>query len=221
MSAFFIRLSLISALAAAPALAATIVPQQTRPATEAEASEFGAWYASTHPQAGAVLPRVDVRRFNGKDEWRVMGASVDSPARRGQRALCIVERTLFVNAKGWKQEGDARQLAWLEAKGCSGKGGAIEVLKRLPESDIVELLERQGSLLSSARLLFAGNTHCARQRANTFVLKAIDLGAAVEGTEEMAGLRYLNDRGGSATIWVRRSGLDYTAWNVSCAPASD
>lgn len=221
MPAIFIRLCLITALAAAPALAATIVPQQTRPATEAEAGAFRAWHAGAYPKAGALPAQLDVRRFNDKDDWSVMGASVDAPARRGQRALCIVERTPFVYAKGWKQEGITRQLAWLETKGCSGKSGAIDVLKRLPESDIVELLERQGSLLSSARLLFAGNTQCARQRANKFTLKAIDLGAAVEGTEEMAGLRYQDDRGGSATVWVRRSGLDYTAWNVSCAPASD
>ncbi|MBC7685042.1 MAG: hypothetical protein H7176_07420, partial [Bdellovibrionales bacterium] len=118
----------------------------------------------------------------------------------------------------WKQEGDARQYAWLEKQGCAQVAMAVEVIRRLPESDIVELLEQQGKLLASARLLFAGNTSCARQRALAYALKAIELGPISAGGEEMAALVYHDDRGGLARVWVRRNGAEHTAWNVACAP---
>ena len=122
--------------------------------------------------------------------------------RRGPRALCIDDR-------------DGTQFAWLQAGRCSESGRAVPVRTRLPESDIVELLEQQGKLLSGARLLFAGNTECARLRARPFILAAIEVGAAVPGGEAMAGLVFTGAEG-AATVWARRSGVEYTAWNVAC-----
>ena len=122
--------------------------------------------------------------------------------RRGARTLCIDERA-------------GMQVAWLQAASCSNAARAVPVRSRLPESDIVELLEQQAALLAGARLLFAGNTECARLRARPFQLAAVDVGAAVPGGETMAGLVFTGQHG-TATVWARRSGRDYTAWNVSC-----
>ena len=122
--------------------------------------------------------------------------------RRSMRGLCVDER-------------GAQQYVWLQAHGCSAVSRGVPVQSRLPDSDLVELLEQQATVLTAARLLFAGNTQCARLRARPFTLAAIVVGAAVEGGETMAGLVYRGEHG-SATVWARRSGLHYTAWNVSC-----
>ena len=129
-------------------------------------------------------------------------ASASADPRRGARTLCI----------------DAvagQQVAWLQAGACTEAARAVPVRTRLPESDIVELLEQQATLLAGARLLFAGNTECARVRARAFKLAAIDVGAAVPGGETMAGLVFTGEHG-AAIVWARRSGIEYTAWNVFC-----
>ncbi len=122
--------------------------------------------------------------------------------RRSIRSLCVEQR-------------GSEQYVWLQAPACSAVSRGVPVQSRLPESDLVELLEQQGRVLAAARLLFAGNTQCARLRARPFTLAAIVVGAAVEGGETMAGLVFRGEHG-SATVWARRSGLDYAAWNVSC-----
>ena len=122
--------------------------------------------------------------------------------RRGARTLCIDAR-------------DGVQHAWLQTGACTDTARAIPVRNRLPESDIIELLEQQAKLLAGARLLFAGNTECARLRARPFRLAAIDVGAAVPGGETMAGMVFAGEHG-AATVWARRSGIEYAAWNVSC-----
>ncbi len=122
--------------------------------------------------------------------------------RRSIRSLCVDER-------------GTQQHVWLQARGCNEPSRGVPVQSRLPDSDLVELLEQQAKVLAAARLLFAGNTQCARLRARSFTLAAIVVGAAVEGGETMAGLVFRGEHG-SATVWTRRSGLDYAAWNVSC-----
>jgi len=210
-------LAIVLAMQCTPALADTF-DTSTRSANPAELAQFNAWYANAHPGLRPPLPLLMLRRVEGKADWRVWGAVADTPARRGIRALCIVNRTRFGFDTGWQIDGEARQLAWLETKGCTAPATAVELLRRLPESDIVELLEQQGTLLAGARLLFSGNTSCARQRALRYQLKAIDLGAIVPGGEEMAALVYHDDRGGLASVWARRSGTEHTAWNVRCGP---
>ena len=190
----------------------------TRAPGPAELAQFQADYSRANPGQRPPAPTLKLRRADDKQNWRMWGALAEWPARRGMRALCIVNRTEFSFDTSWKQEGEARQYVWLEQQGCTQVASAVEVMRRLPESDIVELLEQQGKLLASARLLFAGNTGCARQRALNYVLKAIDLGAISAGGEEMAALVYHDDRGGAARVWARRSGADYTAWNVACGP---
>ena len=203
---------------AAPAPADTFFDNATRPATPAELAPFQAWYEDAHPGVRVPVPMLELKRLEHKAAWRIWGATTDSPARRGIRSLCIVNRTQFVFDTAWRQEGEARQHAWLETKGCTALESAIDIVNRLPDSDIVELLEQQGKLLASARLLFSGNTSCARQRAFHFQLKQIALGNIVPDGEEMAVLVYHDDRGGLAKVWVRRSGAEHTAWNVSCGP---
>lgn len=202
---------------AAPAAADTF-DTGTREATLEELARFQAYYRNTNPGQRAPVPWLSLRRIDDTQSWRISGALANSPARRGIRSLCIVNRTAFRFNTSWTQEGEARQYAWLEPQGCTQVTSAIDIVRRLPESDIVELLERQGALLASARLLFAGNTSCARQRAFSYALKAIDLGAIHAGGEEMATLIFHDDRGGLARVWVRRSGSVHTAWNVSCGP---
>ena len=210
-------LAILLATPCTPVLADTF-DTSTRSATPAELAQFNGWYAKAHPGLRPPVPVLQLRRVEGKADWRVWGAVAETPARRGIRALCIINRTRFTFDTSWQIEGEARQYAWLESKGCTAQDSAVAVIRRLPESDIVELLEQQGKLLASARLLFAGNTSCARQRALRYQLMAIDLGNIVPGGEEMAALVYHDDRGGQASVWARRSGTEHTAWNVGCAP---
>lgn len=179
-------------------------------------SAFAQYYAQAFPHAPIPQPRFQTMQVSGK-EGGVPGATVDSPVRRGMRTLCIFDRSVFVFDQVWKQAGEPRQHAWLESGRCTAAASAIPVRKRLPESDIVELLEQQRAILARGRLLFAGNTNCAAMRAYPFKAKAIDLGSVIEDGEEMAGIDYAGERRGSAVIWVRRDRTDYIPWNVACA----
>lgn len=190
--------------------AAGIAPPALVPATEADSARFDAWYASAYPDQPAVS-----RMVRSRSDGVPVDATVVGQVRRAARALCVAQQRRFVYESGWKLVQPGLQVAWLEKAGCTAHERGVPTDFPMPETDLLELLERSERLLASARLLFAGNTECARLRAYPFALAGIGVSAPVRGGETMARLVFLG-RQGMATVWVRRSGLEYTAWNVAC-----
>ncbi|MBJ7312319.1 hypothetical protein ACFOLJ_19640 [Rugamonas sp. CCM 8940] len=90
------------------------------------------------------------------------------------------------------------------------------LLPGLSDAAALALLRGQAELLSRARLLFAGNTSCARLRALDFTLQALGPGEAAGGAGVMYQLRYRSDRDSEAWVSVRQHRAELTAWNVSC-----
>ena len=185
--------------------------QQTREATQQERASFTAFYQLP---AGAAAPVYKVTRERLDAPWRIE-AQVDQAPRRALRALCRMERLTFAYDGKW-QALPQRQFAWHAPAGCTAPATPIALGQRMPDTDILALIEQQGALLTRARLLFAGNTACARQRAYNYRLAAIDVRIFINGSEEMATLTYQSDRGAIARVWARRSALAYDPWNVSC-----
>lgn len=203
-------LAALAAMACAPVAAA-----ESRAATDTERAAFSAFYRAQFPGARDVAPSFIIERDNDRQPWR-LGARVDAKPRRAARALCRMDRMRFVHVGEWAMDQPTR-LAWLDRGSCGAPPAtAVLLLERMPDTDVVALLEQHANVLSRARLLFAGNTSCAVQRSLRFGLHAIDVGSAVPGGEEMAELVFRSDRNTSATVWVRRTGLAYDPWNVSC-----
>ncbi|MES2077248.1 MAG: hypothetical protein V4462_16665 [Pseudomonadota bacterium] len=91
------------------------------------------------------------------------------------------------------------------------------LLPALSDAAAVALLRGQAELLTRARLLFAGNTSCARLRALGFTLQALGPApAGAAGGGAMYELRYRSDRDNEARVAVRQHRAELTAWNVSC-----
>jgi hypothetical protein len=88
---------------------------------------------------------------------------------------------------------------------------------KVPENDVVALLRQHRELLGRARLLFAGNSQCAPQRALTYRLAAIEPAPPANGAPVMLGMVFESDRQTVARVAVRKSRGEYAAWNVSCA----
>ncbi|PHV06889.1 hypothetical protein CSQ96_12950 [Janthinobacterium sp. BJB412] len=87
----------------------------------------------------------------------------------------------------------------------------------LSDAAAVALLRGQAELLTRARLLFAGNTSCARLRALDFTLQALGPApAGAAGAGAMYELRYRSDRDNEARVAVRQHRAELTAWNVNC-----
>lgn len=182
---------------------------ETRLPTDQERASFQAYY----PKA-ATPALYSVTREGASGPWRIE-AVVDSAPRRALRALCRMDRLSFIHDGQWRA-GPTRQFAWHGQANCSVPATPIALGQRMPDTDILALIEQQGALLTRARLLFAGNTACAPQRAYGYRLAGIDVGVFINGSEEMATLIYRSDRGPTARVWARRSGLAYDPWNVSC-----
>lgn len=187
--------------------------QETREASAQERASFQAWY-QTISTAFTGAPVFRITRANAGRPWRIE-AALDTAPRRALRTLCRMDRHVFTYDGQW-QSGLRRQFAWHAAAGCSAPANPIALGQRMPDTDILALIEQQGALLARARLLFAGNTACATQRAFNYRLTAIDVTMFINGSEEMATLTYQSDRGPSARVWARRTGLAYDPWNVSC-----
>lgn len=197
------------------ALALPAAALETRAPRDAERASFDAFYRAHFPGARVPQPSFTIERDRPAQEWRVY-AQADATARRAARSLCRMERMRFVLVKEWAMEQPIR-LAWLDKAACAAPPPQhVRILERMPDTDVMALLAHAPNVLERARLLFAGNTSCAPQRALRFRLHAIDVGAPVAGGEEMAELIFRSDRQTSATVWVRRTGLAYDPWNVSC-----
>jgi hypothetical protein len=194
------------------AVASAPVPQ-TRSPSAAELKSFQAYYHQRFAEREAGTPVFAISRADAKQAWTI-GASVDAPAKRGFGALCRMERIDFSFAGRWSDT--RRSYAWMEHAGCANKERAVELLEPVPDVDLLALLELQLPLLERGRILLSGNTACASKRAYRFALDKVTVGSAGPNPEVMAGLMYKRDHNTMAKVWVKRSGLEYTARNVSC-----
>ncbi len=186
----------------------------TRLPTEQERASFQAFYQYAAKGGPAAPPEYKVTRDGPGAPWRIE-ALIDAPPRRALRTLCRMDRQVFVSEGRWRAA-PAQQFAWHAPGGCSLPATRIGIGQRMPDTDILALISQQATLLTRARLLFAGNTACAPQRAYNYQLSGIDVSTFINGSEEMATLTYRSDRGPTARVWARRTGLSYDPWNVSC-----
>lgn len=209
--------------AGAPAAAETIIPLQTRAPSESEVKTFHAYYQKRFPDNHSAQPAFSVTRSDSGQAWQV-SATVSLAPRRGLKLLCRMQRVDFNYAAAsgqWSAADKVRQFVWLDrASGCAIPAAPVELLQRMPDTELTGVLAQQARLLEKARLLLAGNTACARDRSLPYYLHAIDVGATGSSSEEMVALTYRSGRDAHATIWARRSGADYDAWNADCRLAS-
>ena len=212
-------LALALAVCAAGYPLATQAATETRAVDEAERSAFHAWYRTRYPNDHAEQPRFVIERSSPGAAW-TLRAVIERQAQRGYRQLCRMRRLEFAfdaATRSWRESGPVRAFAWLNpAAGCAAPARPLELLVRMPDAELAAILAQQASLLASARLLMAGNSDCARQRAFPFALAALDVGAAGAGAEQMVALTYTSERAARATVWVRRNGPEYSPWNVAC-----
>lgn len=218
MPAYFVRplaLCVVSALCL-PACAAEAVAVDAQ--QRASLLEFYAQQYPGEPAARTVFESVPVVGGRGSE---VVG-SVETSPYRGHGALCRTQRTKFVlHGEGkqarW-QEAGMEYYAWLDRGTCRPVAEPVRMLQRVPDGELEGVLLYQKSLLERARLLMAGNTACAPLRALKFSLAAVDVGAAAPRAEERYALVFKSDRDSYARVWLRKSGAQYDAWNVTCPP---
>jgi hypothetical protein len=203
----------LAALALAASPLAMAAPE-TRAPTAPEAQSFDAYYRQQFPQAQPATPAFTVSRPGPGAVW-TLTASVDAPPAHDLLALCRSSRSQFTYNGRWTATAP-RQFAWLQRGACVAPPQPVELKQPMASTKVIALLERQAALLQSARIMLSGNTSCARQRSYRYVLTGLDAGTAGPSPGLSAGLVYTSDHGTQATVWVRRSGLDFIAWAVSC-----
>lgn len=150
---------------------------------------------------------------------------LDSRPRHLAPGICHLIRTPQVHARGaaadqgWSDSGSPETRVWLDSGPvpCSAPQQSVQLTQSMPAPDIISLLQQQAVLLQGARLLFAGNTSCARQRAYNFTLSAMSAAPAERGAQAMYLLTYASDRDTSARVTIRKNRNEFTAWNVDCA----
>ena len=220
-----VLLAASQAIAAAPR-AETLI-QQREPTADERSSfeEFFQRHAATGVTGAPSLfaPAFDIQRRRG-EPWQVL-ASVDSAPRHHGMDLCRQIRSTFVyNAKAPKDDRWTVSAAppvwyvWLAQPKtiCTAARYTVRMDPAVPLADVTQLIRQHRELLIRARLLFAGNSQCARQRALTFRLSAIKPAAPTPGAPVMFGMVFDSDRDTIANVAVRKSGGEYVAWNVSC-----
>ncbi|SDF50767.1 MULTISPECIES: hypothetical protein [unclassified Duganella] len=216
-----------------PAAPAKPQAPQTREASDAERSSFEEYYRQqvpAHVSGGPSLfaPAFDIQRRRG-EPWQVI-ARVDSAPRRLTPDLCRQIRTSYIyNAKAPKGERWTPSAAapewyvWLATPKvpCSVAQYTTRMDPAVHPDDVKALIWQHRTLLARARLLFAGNSSCARQRALTFRLAAIEPAPPSNGAPVMVGMVFESDRDTLVRVAVRKSRSEYAAWNVSCAASAD
>ncbi len=202
-------------IASTAATAASTTTALTRVATDAEVSSFASYYRQQFPGAHPGKPVFNIARSDPKASWTI-NATLDSHPQRGLKALCRMSRADFSYTGRWSASGKPRPYAWIERSGCKNLHQAVELLVPMPDTDVLGLLESRYALLNSARILLAGNSACASQRSFRFAPAQLTVGTAGPSPENLAGLVYKSDHGTFATVWARRNGDQYSAWNVSC-----
>ena len=212
-------------LATGHAAAATPAPVQQRDATAEERNSFDVFYRERLPaglngSASLFAPAFDISR-RGRTPWQVI-ARVDSSPRHFAPDLCRQVRSSFIydsKAKSWgPSAAEPEWYVWLAQPNviCTAARYTVLMHPAVPKVDVAALLRQHRELLLRARLLFAGNSSCARQRALTFRLSAIEPSPPVYGSPVMFGLVFDSDRDTQATVAVRKHRGEYVAWNVSC-----
>jgi hypothetical protein len=200
-------------LTIASALAVPAFATETRPPSEAETLSFAAYYHQRHPGA-APKSSFEIQRDSGERGWRIT-AWAESAPQRAAWSLCLVQRSghsYDAKAQRWSDNGQQRRYVWLDrAADCGVSPERVQLKHQLSDRDIVTVLEQQVQVLQSARLLFAGNTQCAPQRAHNFKLEAIDV-----SPDHLYQLTYRSDRGGVAQVAVRKRARELTAWSTHC-----
>lgn len=185
-----------------------------RAPSAAELASFHSHYQQRFPNSSPAKPVFSITRENDKSAWTII-ATVYSEPQAGAGRLCRMTRTDYRYSGQWSAD-KPRAYAWMQRPLCTDTGRAVELLHPMPDVDVAALLANRLTLLQSARILLGGNTGCASQRSYKFALAKIDVGTAGASAEVMAGLEFKSDHGTYATVWTRRSGLEYSAWNVSC-----
>ncbi len=214
--------------AAAPKPAPPAAPQLREPSAE-ERDSFEEYYRSQVPPAlsGGVplfAPAFDIQRRRGQP-WQVIAQVASSP-RHFTPDLCRQIRTSYIyNGKApkgqrWTPSAAAPEWqVWLATPKviCTAAPRTVRMEPTVNPADVSALLRQQDELLTRARLLFAGNSDCARQRALPFRLSAIEPAPPANGAPYMVGMVFDSDRDTRVRLAVRKHRGEYAAWNVSCA----
>lgn len=225
------RHTIVLAAAAAAAMhGAHAAPAvQTREPSAEERDAFDAYYREqvpAHVSGGASLfaPVFDIQRRRG-EPWRVI-ARVDSSPRHYTPQLCRQIRTSYIydarapKGRRWSASAAAPEwYVWLATPKviCSAVQYTVRLDPAVSGDDAAALLRQHRALLLRARLLFAGNSGCARQRALTFRLSAIEPAPPSSGAPQMVGMVFESDRDTRVRVAVRKHRGEYAAWNVNCA----
>jgi hypothetical protein len=219
-------LLLCAALAAGHVIAAPRPPIEQREASAEERSSFDAFYRERLPSgvngaASLFAPAFDISRRRGQP-WQII-ARVDSSPRHFASDLCRQVRSSFIydsKARSWgPSAAEPEWYVWLTRPDvvCTAARYTVRMHPAVPKTDVAELIRQHRELLLRARLLFAGNSSCARQRALTFRLIAIEPSPPANGAPVMFGMVFESDRDTVAKVAVRKHRGEYAAWNVSCS----
>jgi hypothetical protein len=195
---------------------------ETRAATAQEMQSFDAYYHALHPDAAPVQPVFDIVRQPRGRGWSV-AAHIDAAPLRAAPALCRINRGRYDYQAGapkrqrWSARSPGQQFVWLAhgAACTAAPAQAVELTQPLPDADIVSLLQQHPALMQRARLLLAGNTQCATLRSLPFHPIALGLSTPAAGAA-MYSITFESDRASTAQVTVRKSGAEFSAWNVSC-----
>jgi hypothetical protein len=233
------RLCLVAAAsvtaAAAPTFAAATAPATpgarsapathavpTRPVTTAEQRSFEQFLRQYDPAPGAGQAQLTAQRPGGKGPWQ-LSATMETPPQLAMPGVCRLERSVFrhvpqaPDGQPWRADGVSQAYVWLAVGGpCVAPARPVRLLQALPPQLVLQLLRENATLLNRARLLFAGNTQCARLRALPFALDALGAGARASGAPTIYTLLFRGERGELAQVDARYSRAELTAWNVSC-----
>ncbi|HEU4843465.1 MAG TPA: hypothetical protein VFT05_04295 [Burkholderiaceae bacterium] len=193
-----------------------------RPATAAEARSFDQFLRQYDPAPGAGKAQLTAERPGGKGPWQ-LSATMETPPRLAMPGVCRLERSVFrhvpqaPDGQPWRSDGVAQAYVWLAVGGpCVAPARPVQLLQALPPQLVLQLLKENAALLDRARLLFAGNTQCARLRALPFALEALGAGARATGAPTIYTLLFRSERGELAQVDARYSRAELTAWNVRC-----
>ncbi len=223
-------IALAAACAGAAHAASPSAPAlQTREPTSEERNSFDEYYREHVPArvgGGASLfaPAFDIQRRRG-EAWQVI-ARVDSAPRHHTPELCRQVRTSYIydvkapKGQRWAPSAAAPEwYVWLATPKviCTATQYTVKMDPAVSGDDVAALLRQHRALLERARLLFAGNSSCARQRALTFRLSAIEPAPPANGAPQMVGMVFESDRATRVRVAVRKSRGEYAAWNVNCA----
>ncbi|MBA5637840.1 hypothetical protein H3H37_12330 [Duganella sp. LX20W] len=197
-------------------------PPATRPASAAEQRSFDQFLRQYDPAPGASPSRLMVERPGGTGPWQ-LSATMETPPRLAMPGVCQMERSVFrhvpraPDGQPWRADGLALPYVWLAVGDpCVAPARPVRLLQAMPPELVLQLLKENAALLNRARLLFAGNTQCARLRALPFALEALGKGARTNGAPTIYTLLFRSERGDLAQVDARYSRAELTAWNVSC-----